>query len=86
MSDTHSTAIQLIPLHHQMELLVNLVVLRLRPRSQIEVRLVVAVVSERRVHPPLTLLLTQSLENINKCESSGLELLFWVELLHHKND
>ena len=62
----------MIPLHHQMKLLVNLVVLRLRPRSQIEVRLVIAVVSERAVHPSFTLLLAQSLENTKKCDSGLL--------------
>ena len=72
MSTTHSASIKLIPLHHQMKLLVNLVVLRLSPRGQIEVRLVIAVVSERAVHPSFTLLLAQSLENTKKCDSGLL--------------
>ena len=55
-----------------MKLLVDLVVLRLRPWSQIEVRLVIAVVSERAVHPSFTLLLAQSLENTKKSDSGLL--------------
>ena len=62
----------MVSLHHQMELLVNLVVLRLSPRSQIKVRLVIAVVSERAVHPAFALLLAQRLEKKKKCDSGHL--------------
>ena len=62
-----------------MELLVNLVVFRLSPRGQIEVRLVVAVVSQRAVHPPFTLLLAQGLETARNV--TGLVILSGTELL-----
>ena len=64
MSDTHSTAIQLIPLHHQMELLVDLVVLGLCPRRQVEVGLVVRVVPAPGAAAPLVLLLVQGLKKV----------------------
>jgi hypothetical protein len=58
---THPDAVDLVPLHHQVELLVDLVVLCLGPRSQGEVGLVVAVLAAGAPEPAALLLLVERL-------------------------